>query len=472
MTTLLLDSPLDDEKRTMLQTVRASGDALVSLLNDILDFSKIEAGRLDLERSDFDIESCVEDVLDVFAGTAAKKGVALASALANDLALRRIGDAARIRQMLVNLVSNAVKFTDTGEVVIHVESVADDGIRFSVRDTGVGVDPKRLTAVFDAFTQADASTTRRFGGTGLGLTIVRRLTERMHGEVFATSVVGVGSTFGFTIPLPRSEERSSESALAFLGGAQVLVVVHHDATREQICRVILQSGGIPIAFANLAEVTFSPELPPSVAILDATARSTPGVEERLGLPIGATIDLVASNDTHASSSPRSVAQPIRSRHLKDALCRATHHEPASRPVPSPFKAIPRTNAFRILVAEDNLVNQRVAQMMLARLGHHVDVVSNGQEAVDSIRTTTPPYDILITDIQMPVMDGLEAARTIRRELPAERQPKIIAMTASAFDDDQRAYIEAGMDDFVSKPVVLATLSAALRRIADAVPRTL
>ncbi|MFO0658716.1 MAG: response regulator [Polyangiaceae bacterium] len=336
-----------------------------------------------------------------------------------------------------------------------------------MRDTGGRVDPSRLPGLFDAFTQADASTTRKYGGTGLGLANVRRLAELMNGELFATSEPGNGSTFGFVVPLPHAElERPSETALAFLDGARVLVVVSHESTRAQISRIIQQCGGIALPFGHADEIRFSPELPPAIAVLDAEAQQSKNSAQKLGLASARTIKLVRSSDSIPTDDSLVIARPVRARSLKDVLRKARDLEPSSRPVPSPFSGVQKTASLRILLAEDNPVNQRVAQMMLARLGHHVDVVSNGREAVTAIKRDH--YDVLITDIQMPEMDGLEAARTIRASVPADRQPRIIAMTASAFDDDRRSYEEAGMDDFISKPVVLKSLTAALVRASEAI----
>lgn len=351
MTSLLLDSLLSDEQHEQVEVIRSSGDALLTIINDILDLSKIEAGRIDLERHRFSLRACVGDAVDLLSKTADEKGIALTYAVRPEVPNQITTDSTRLRQVLVNLISNAVKFTEQGGVLVLVHGSPDGEHRyrlhFSVRDTGIGISSDQVEELFQPFVQADASTTRRYGGTGLGLTISKQLCTLMGGDLWAEGEVGIGSTFHFTI----------------------VAEVHH----------------------------------PTLAASDFVEAPAPTLE---------------SGATAGSVSP-----------------------------------------LRILLAEDNVVNQKVALRMLERLGHQADLASNGLEAVDAVRRQA--YDVVLMDMQMPEMDGLVATRRVREELPPDRQPYIVAMTANAMKGDRERCLEAGMDDYLSKPVKIETLAKAL-----------
>jgi signal transduction histidine kinase/CheY-like chemotaxis protein len=348
MTSVLLGTPLTREQQDFVGTIRTSGSALLALLNDILDFSKIEAGRLDIESAPFLLRRCVEDAIGLLAREAARKGLAVGCRIAPGVPAAIESDATRLRQILVNLLANAVKFTAAGEIAVTVEAGAwADGVqelRFGVRDTGIGIPADRLNRLFLPFSQADSSTTRLFGGTGLGLAISRRLAEGLGGRLWVDSEPGQGSTFWFTIP----------------------------------CRLVDE--------ATLAALTARP-----------AAGGAADEEE---------------------------APPL-----------------------------------RILLAEDNVINQRVAQLMLRQLGHLTDTAADGREALDALRRQR--YDVVLLDLQMPEMDGLETARHIRAEWPAAERPRLIAMTASTLRADREACLAAGIDDYLTKPVELEALRAVL-----------
>jgi signal transduction histidine kinase/ActR/RegA family two-component response regulator/HPt (histidine-containing phosphotransfer) domain-containing protein len=350
MAGLLLDDDLPPRQRELVRTIRLSGDALLGVINDILDFSKIEADKLELETAPFDLRDQIQDAVELFAAPAAKKGVALAATVHAGTPARVVGDGGRVRQILVNLIGNAVKFTERGEVAVVVSSRPVDGgvleVACAVRDTGIGIPEDRLRTLFAPFSQVDPSMTRRYGGTGLGLVISRRLARAMGGEIAVESAPGAGSTFTFTF------------------------------------RAELSAADVP------------------------------------GAPAG----------------PVSAAAPL----------------------PSLALDVP----LRVLVAEDNPINQRVAVPLLERLGYRADVAGNGVEALEAV--TAVPYDLVLMDLRMPEMDGLEATRRIRAEVPADRRPRVVAMTANATVEDRQACRDAGMDDFLSKPVRPPDLIRVLR----------
>jgi signal transduction histidine kinase/ActR/RegA family two-component response regulator len=351
MTSLLLDTELSTTQLDYVKTIRSSGDQLLTLVNDILDFSKIESGKLELEYQAFDLRDCIDDAVALLIHEAKQKGLNLTWHIDSSCPDRLVGDAARVRQVLANLLSNAVKFTDSGKVTVTVESrnlrLRIYEIKFTVKDTGIGVAPEKLDMIFESFTQADPSTTRRYGGTGLGLSICKHLTEMMNGRIWAESEPGVGSTFYFTVIVP-------------------------------------------------------------------------------GLMIG------------SEPGPETDERPNRLKVRTD---------------------LADDFPLRILIAEDNVITQKVTLHMLEKMGYRADVAGDGFEALRALNRQQ--YDVVLMDVQMPELDGLEAAVRIRRELPKERQPWIIAMTAAAASEDREQCLESGMDDYISKPVKLLELQAAL-----------
>ncbi|CAA9304535.1 MAG: BarA sensory histidine kinase (VarS GacS) [uncultured Frankineae bacterium] len=470
MTGLLLDTDLTPDQRDFAETVRSSGDALLTVINDILDFSKIEAGELELEHRPFSVRDCVEGSLDLVAAQAGAKGLDLAGQLAEDVPAVVVGDVTRVRQVLVNLLSNAVKFTERGEVVLHVRVDVDGALLLDVRDTGIGIPPERLDRLFRSFSQVDASTTRVYGGTGLGLVISKRIAEAMGGDIRVESEPGRGSTFRLRVPLPRGEQVPDALAIppAQLPGRSALVV-DDNATNRTILRRQLTAWGMRVedhADGAAALASVDAGATPDIVLLDMHMPGMDGVELARGLRSRpATRDLPLLLLTSLGGRPPDgealgllhLTKPVKAGALRTAVAQALGAGTA------PARSAPdhaSVRRLRVLLAEDNVVNQRVAVLMLDRLGHRADVVANGLEAVQALTTT--PYDVVLMDVQMPELDGIGATLRIRAELPADRQPWIIAMTASALAEDQERCLAAGMDDFLPKPVRREELAAALQ----------
>ena len=474
MTGLLLDTDLTPDQRDFAETVRASGDALLGVINDILDFSKIEAGELELEHVPFSVRDCVEGSLDLVAAQAGGKGLDLLGQLAEDVPPVVVGDVTRVRQVLVNLLSNAVKFTERGEVVLDVRVHEDGALLFAVRDTGIGIPPERQHRLFRSFSQVDASTTREYGGTGLGLAISQRLTEAMGGSIDVDSEPGRGSTFAVRLPLPRGEQGPDVVATppAQLPGRTALVV-DDNATNRRILRRQLTAWGMQVedhaeGAAALAAVDAGGQY--DVVLLDMHMPGMDGVElaaelrERPStreLPLLLLTSLGGRPAGGEALGLLHLTKPVKAAALRTVVAQALGARQAPAHVAS---AAAPERRLRVLLAEDNVVNQRVAVLMLERLGYRPDVVANGLEAVDAVLST--PYDVVLMDVQMPELDGLGATTRIRRELGEDRQPRIIAMTASALAEDRERALAAGMDDFLSKPVRREELAAALQRAAD------
>jgi signal transduction histidine kinase/DNA-binding response OmpR family regulator/HPt (histidine-containing phosphotransfer) domain-containing protein/PAS domain-containing protein len=503
MTSLLQDTELDAEQRDFSETIRSSGEALLTIINDILDFSKIEADKLELENQPFDLRECVESSLDLLATSAAEKNLNLAYVIDPDTPEAIVGDVTRLRQILVNLLSNAVKFTEQGEIVISVKSTlnneltTDHGspitVHFAVRDTGIGIPPDRMDRLFQSFSQVDASTTRRYGGSGLGLAISKRLSEMMGGAMWVESEVGTGSTFHFTIrvqPAPTPARAYLDEVQPVLEGKRVLVVDDNATNRRILSRQLELWHMRPQATASPFEALEwlrQPVLaqdgrpgggPFDVAILDM---QMPDMD---GLTLAGEIRKLPSPN---SELPLMMLTSLGHRDVKEGM-----HEFAAfltKPIkPSPlFDALvgvftgqpirvlargtgqqPEFDAhmgqhwpLRILLAEDNATNQKLALRLLARMGYRADVVANGLEVLRALKRQV--YDVVLMDIQMPELDGLEATRRIRHEWPAEQQPHVIAMTANAMQGDREMCLAAGMDGYISKPIRVEALVAALSK---------
>jgi PAS domain S-box-containing protein len=499
MSGLLLNTPLTDEQREYAEIVRQSGDALLTVINDILDFSKIEAGKLELEAQPFDLRECVEAALDLVATRAAERGLDLAYQIADGTPAVIVGDVTRLRQILLNLLSNAVKFTEAGEVVLSVSArrlsaaAALHELTFAVRDTGIGIPPDRLGRLFQSFSQVDASTTRRYGGTGLGLAISQRLTELMGGRIDVTSQVGRGSEFRFTIQAaaaetPVSTRRDLSGVQPSLRGKRVLVV-DDNATNRRILASHLDAWGMPARATGspveaLAWIGAGERF--DVGILDMHMPEMDGValaRALRGHPSGASLPLVLFTSLgrrEARAEEEGFAahlhKPIKPSQLFDTLISvladtAIHVSPRGASRSELDGDMARRQPLRILLAEDNAVNQKVALRLLAQMGYRADVAANGLEAIDAIERQT--YDVVLMDVQMPELDGFEASREINRRWPGERRPRIVAMTANAMQGDRERCAAAGMDDYVSKPIRVEELVGALgrcRRRPDAGPR--
>ena len=487
MTGLLLDTTLNSEQHDFTETVRNSGETLLTLINDILDFSKIESGKLDLEIIPFDLVTCIEETLDLFVAPAGLKGLELAYTLAPNTPQTIVGDPSRLRQILTNLTSNALKFTEQGEVVIQVDGEPEESgyrLHFAVRDTGIGISPEGIERLFQSFSQVDASTTRRFGGTGLGLAISRRLSELMGGEMWVESKVGVGSTFHVTIRTQVSplQLRPVVTVPANLVGKRVLLVDDHPASLEILVRQLSAWQMIPVAVTSGAaalELVDAGELF-DLAILDRYMPEMDGLEVAARLrksDRGAKLPLVmVSSVEHSASQVKDLqfaallAKPVKQRLLHNTLINILAQDAptiqperlASRYDPTLAARLP----LRILLAEDNVVNQKVGIHILARLGYRADVVANGLEVLQALENV--PYDVILMDVQMPEMDGLETTRRIIQQWSVGQRPYIIAMTAHALTGDDKTFLAAGMDDYISKPVQVDSLIAALKRSPKAV----
>ena len=491
MSELLLETDLSNEQREYADAVNASGLSLLRIVNDILDFSKIEAGRLELDRTDFELVPIVESVTTMLASQAQAKGIVLMSYV--DASLPRVinGDEGRLRQILVNLVGNAIKFTDKGSVVVYALAENDDStglrIRFNVQDTGIGIKAEVQEGLFEPFRQADGTTTRRYGGTGLGLAISRSLVEMMKGAIGVTSTFGTGSTFWFTALFARASQ-SSLKAVAPLGadlrGARALVIDDDPAAREIFTRYLdswsMRGDAVadPVAGkAAMIRAALRGE-PYDVAIIDLRMPGQNGIELgrdiRTDARIASTplILVTAYDGGEEAKLARSVGfvdylvKPIRQSQLFDGVAQAIHariDEIAEfPPARMPVAATAAARSERVLLVEDNAVNQRLALKQLLKLGFTAVAVDNGREAVSALATT--PYDLVFMDCHMPVMDGFEATAEIRKsELRTRKHTPIVAMTANVRPIDRDACLAAGMDDYLAKPVGLADLERVVGR---------
>jgi signal transduction histidine kinase/DNA-binding response OmpR family regulator len=478
MTGLLLDTELTREQREFAEVVRSSGDALLHVIDDILDYSKIEAGKLELERAPLDLRECVEAALEMVAPAASEKEIELGCLIDEDVPAGIEGDAARLRQVLLNLLSNAVKFTEEGEVVVHAEAgPADAGshrIHLAVRDTGVGIPPDRMDRLFASFSQVDASTTRRYGGTGLGLAISKRLVELMGGTMWVESEEGAGSTFHIAVTADDAElpaRSRAREGVAALSGKRLLVVDDNATNREIVSRQARSWAMRPTAVEHPSEALALIDAgePLDVAILDMQMPEMDGLalareirRLRPELPLVLVTSLGGLPEARSATEfAAHLTKPLRTSQLFDALM-TVFAEAAETPdaAGSDGEAKP-VSSLRILLAEDNSVNQMLALRLLERLGYRADVASNGVEVLDALEQQ--PYDVVLMDVQMPELDGLDASRRICERWPAGVRPRIIAMTANAMREDRDACFEAGMDDYIAKPIRPDMLAEALRR---------
>jgi CheY-like chemotaxis protein/HPt (histidine-containing phosphotransfer) domain-containing protein len=509
MTALLLDTELTGEQREYVEATRSSADAMLTIINDILDFSKIESGKMELESHPFELHTCIEEALDLLAPKAAEKRLDLAYIVEDSIPKILVSDVTRLRQILVNLIGNAVKFTQEGEVVIEVKPTAREthipepgkekdtdffrhpeqwSLHFSVRDTGMGIPPDKQHRLFKSFQQVDASTTRHYGGTGLGLAICKRLSEMMGGRVWVESAAGEGSTFHFTV-----QARAALSAMPpawqniqpQLAGRRLLVV-EDNATNCRIIKHRCKQWGIevetasnhPEALAMMASRQFD------AAVLDQQLPGQEGLalaQAIRALPNGQSLPLVLlssvrlrADDTRAMEAGISVFihKPIRPAQMLDALCRAMsvqwQREKRAPASPSLDASFALRFPLRLMLADDNPINQKVGLSVLQKLGYRADVAQNGLEVLMALEKK--PYDLILLDVQMPEMDGLEAARIVCQRWPDAKRPKIIAMTGNALLGDREKCLEAGMDDYISKPVRIGELQMVLERWAGRIAK--
>ncbi|WP_438479047.1 CHASE domain-containing protein [Oleiharenicola lentus] len=481
MAGLLLDSQLTAEQRESAETIRHSGESLLTIINDILDFSKIESGRFELDHTEFSLNDCLEGALDLLSSAAAKKKIDLLYEIADGTPALVQGDATRLRQVLVNLIGNAVKFTDKGEVLVSVKALAwhptGVDLHFAVRDSGIGISAENMERLFKPFSQVDASTTRRFGGTGLGLAICRRLVEMMGGRISVESEVGRGSTFGFTLRLQEIGTSGSipPSARQSFQGRRVLFV-DDNAVSRRILRDLAVAWGLEAVFVNSGqaalEVLGTLDLFDAVIIdlhmpdmdgvgLAQSIRKIPTRSSTALLLLSGFGQRTAAGEVFDAVVPK----PVKPSLLFDALTQIfwRSDRPTQPLVVSESAAAVATtpSTLRILMAEDNPVNQKVTLHQLSGLGYRADVVSDGAEVL--VALARQRYDVILLDVHMPVMDGLEAARQICLRYPDAERPWLIALTANTMPGDKEIGLAAGMDDYLGKPIKTADLGAAIQR---------
>ena len=496
MAGLLTGTAMSDEQREYAETIRASGEALLVVVNDILDFSKIEANKMVLENESFDLQNCIEEAVRLVTPAATKKRLELVCQMDETLKPLWIGDVGRLRQVLVNLLGNAIKFTERGEIVVTVAGQARDKGRyqldFSVRDTGVGIPPEQQGKLFQSFSQVDASAARRYGGTGLGLAISKRLCELMGGgmSVESRGMPGQGSVFRFSIMvLSETDMRLAglEKPRDVLAGKRILIVDDNLTSREQLRRQVetWKMVATAVASGSAALDCLGKHEPFDVALLDYTMPDMNGLKladeirlcpgrERLPLvllsPLG---DRVTGGDR--TRIDVCLSKPTFSASLQEALANLVDARPATSSGSDTQSKKPldgelaKRYPLKILVAEDNVVNQKVAVSILSKLGYRVDVVADGYEAFDAVKKI--PYDLILMDVQMPGMDGEQATVRIRKELPEDKQPWIVAMTANVMKGDRERYLADGMNDYIPKPIRSEYLGEVLRAVQPLSART-
>ena len=485
MTSLLLDAGLTPVQRDYVITIRDSGDALLSVINDILDFSKIEAGRIDLEYKPFDLRECVEQAVSLLSTKAVEKRIELTCLIDPAVPSALISDENRLRQILLNLLSNSFKFTDAGEVSLTVSAEKEtEGpfvtVHFAVRDTGIGIPADRVDRLFQSFSQADSSISRKYGGTGLGLAISKRLSELMGGDIWARSegIPGRGSTFHFTI---RAEVAQApphsflQSGQADMNGKRVFIVDDNETSRRILSFQTEAWGMEPTAVADpldaldrirrgeafdVALIDYQMPEMDGIALLKQI-RTLRGPES---LP-AVLISSIGYDSPGRELFSAALMKPVRASHLYETLVGilSSGRIPSSEPVAGPlFDPDMATRLpLRILLAEDHSSNQKLALLTLGRLGYRADVAANGLEVLSALERQS--YDVILMDMQMPEMDGLEATRRVRKNRPKESSPRIIAMTANVTKEDRLACFEAGMNDYLSKPIRVNELVSALAK---------
>ncbi len=480
MTSLLLDTPLTGEQRDYVEIIRTSSESLLTIINDILDFSKIEAGKLVLEQHPFELSTCVAEAMDLVASAASAKGLELLYYIEDQVLPIINSDITRLRQILVNLLSNAVKFTEEGEILVSVtaEHISEDRYRieFAVKDTGIGIPEDRINSLFDAFSQVDASTTRKYGGTGLGLAISNQLASLLGGKITVESEPGKGSTFRLTIVAPASEAPVEVNYEA-LKEKRILIVDDNQTNRKILGSLTRSWEMEPVAVASGAEALtlINEGAHFDVALLDFQMPEMSGLslaqtlshhDMASSLPI-VVLSSIGERQSHTSNLVSYwLTKPIKTDQLHCILAtifggNIAHTEAGVQNTASTDSSA--LTSVRILLAEDNTINQKVALGMLARLGCRVDVVANGIEVLNALEQI--PYDIILMDVMMPEMDGIEATIQIRAR-NTYRQPYIVALTANAMEEDRKKCLEAGMNEYLSKPIRADQLEAALEQFRD------
>jgi CheY-like chemotaxis protein len=487
MASLLLDTGLTRHQRDLTKTIQESADALLRVIDDILDFSKIESAKLTFESIDFDVRSVVETTLDQFAERAFTKGVELVITIDHDVPAILSGDPGRLRQILVNLIGNALKFTAAGEVAVRVARAGSTGdgrvrLRFEIRDTGIGISREARGRLFTAFTQADGSTTRQFGGTGLGLVISKRLVELFDGEIGFESEVGSGTTFWFTIQCVQPGDGAAPLTSQSWTGVRLLIVDDNRAQREALVALVRGGGGDATALEDTAMVV--PELwraltagprPYTAIVIDEHMPGSRGsllAESLAAEPVFALLPRIILVPFGVPEVPdglkgegriECVAKPIRAARFRAAVDAVLHRSRSDNgPAPvSPAAAAPRLNGH-VLIVEDSAINQRVALLQLQRLGCTAEVVDDGIKAVEAAGQRH--FDVILMDCQMPELDGYDASRRIRSAPGPCQHTPIVALTAHALNGDREKCLAAGMTDYLTKPLKIEDLQSALERI--------
>ncbi len=489
MSGLLLDTQLSIEQRELAETISTSGDSLLSLINDILDFSKIESGKLELEQRPFDLRECLENALDVLGAKAAEKHLDLVGWVGPGVPPVMVGDSTRLRQVLINLIGNAIKFTATGDILVSIEHLgpADGGLHrlhFAVRDTGIGIPADRMDRLFKSFSQVDTSTTRQYGGSGLGLAICKKIVELMHGRIWVESESGKGSTFQFEVPVAAGagtpEQLNLHTAQAELSGKRLLLV-EPNATSRRILGALAAGWGLSLrsaASATEALQWLSHGEIFDLALVELHLAETDGLsfvssvralQHSNKLPVAILAPLGSLGHTPPELGIATiVTKPVKANALLDALralATGSALQRTARTSASGAEMLAHDYPLDILLAEDNPTNQRMATLMLGRMGYRVDIANNGLEVLTALEKH--PYNAILLDVQMPEMDGLTCAGEIKMRYPKNQHPYLIAMTANAMTGDRETCIAAGMDDYVSKPVRPHELKRALVGAAEA-----
>ena len=488
MASLLADTKLNEEQSEYVSIITTSGDALLGVINDILDFSKIESGNMEIEQHDFDLRECIEGVMDLFSTKAADQGLDLVYQIDHRIPIMIVGDSFRLRQILINLVNNALKFTHQGEVFVKVNMVnaTKDSLElsFDIKDTGIGIPEDKLTRLFKAFSQVDSSTTRKYGGTGLGLAISERLVKLMQGEIWVNSVVGEGATFSFSIKsrVGKNDQRQYASFSSLGNEGKKILIVDDNQTNLTILKTQLELWKLNVVEAASGEIAldiFKTDQDFSLIITDMQMPDMDGIMLTKRLkeikPTVPVILLSSVGDESRSKFPELFAslltKPVKQTQLykiiqlqlkeKDKEVVQVVEEKSTTVLNENFA---ETSPLQILLAEDNLINQKLAIRILNKLGYDPDLANNGREAID--RLAAKNYDLILMDILMPEMDGLEATRTIR--INSAHQPQIVAMTANAMPEDREACLSAGMDDYITKPIKFEILMEVLKKVAKTV----
>ncbi|MGE5382067.1 MAG: response regulator [Omnitrophica WOR_2 bacterium] len=482
MTSLLLDTPLTQEQKNYVETLRISSDNLMTIINDILDFSKIESGKMAIDEAPFELRNCIEDALDLFAPKAIEKGIDLLYLIQPDVSPFLVGDVNRLRQIMVNLINNAIKFTEEGEIFISIEKIGEgegyQELQFSIKDSGIGIAKEKMDILFEAFTQADATTTRRYQGTGLGLAIAKHLINLMGGNIWVESKLGKGSTFYFNLKLASSGIGKTKlyvrGQIPELKNSRVLIVDDNETNRHIFTLQFESWGMIPFTAKSgqeALEIIEDQEEPFELAVVDMQMPAMDGLE--LGkiikaipfkgdIPMIMLTSLGKINKLPTDIFDAQLSKPIKLAELFEEVLRViaeTRNRRNNMADHNIDKNLAEKLPMRILLAEDNTTNQDLVITLLGKMGYKIDAVENGRKVLEML--DRKKYDIILMDIQMPVMNGMEATKVICDRYPENERPKIIAITANAMTGDRERYLNAGMVDYLPKPIKFKDVQSVL-----------